>query len=226
MKLIVISSPGIYENEHEIIQSLFENELEYFHLRKPGWPEDKLDNLIKRIKRIYHNRIIIHSHYQLSKKYKLKGIHFPEKVRNRLNSKLDFPPLLRGDQGGYSEIQNDSSRDIYQVSDINYKKLYISTSFHTLSHLYNYDSLYQYVFISPVFDSISKKGYRSAFKEIEIVKALNQTKYDVIALGGITIDRISKARQLGFSGIAVLGAFWNSPDPVDEFIRLRLAIRE
>lgn len=69
---------------------------------------------------------------------------------------------------------------------------------------------YAYVFLSPVFDSISKAGYKQAFGEEELLAAraggiINEK---VIALGGICKENIPVAATYGFGGVAVLGALW------------------
>ncbi|GAO31456.1 thiamine phosphate synthase [Geofilum rubicundum] len=69
----------------------------------------------------------------------------------------------------------------------------------------------QYVFLSPVFDSISKKGYASAFSKASLSEFLSHKETDmpaVVALGGITKDNVGAVRQMGFDGAALLGALW------------------
>ena len=66
-----------------------------------------------------------------------------------------------------------------------------------------------YVFLSPIFDSISKQGYPQAFDHKDLADFLHKSQLPpVIALGGISAQNIAHTRQLGFSGAAVLGTFW------------------
>lgn len=73
-----------------------------------------------------------------------------------------------------------------------------------------------YVTLSPIFDSISKEGYKAAFtkeqlQEIDKIRSLIvNTK--VVALGGITPATAKEALNLGFDGYAVLGALMTAPD--------------
>jgi thiamine-phosphate pyrophosphorylase len=39
----------------------------------------------------------------------------------------------------------------------------------------------------------------------------------VLALGGITPERVGEVHALGFDGVAVLGAIWGAADPVRVF---------
>lgn len=66
---------------------------------------------------------------------------------------------------------------------------------------------FDYVFLSPIFDSISKKGYKSAFTEDELRRASQDGIIDnkVVALGGVTFDKIPFLKDLGFGGAAMMG---------------------
>ena len=66
---------------------------------------------------------------------------------------------------------------------------------------------YEYVTLSPVFDSISKRGYRRAFDIDALGPLLARTR--VVALGGVTPDSLELLRQKGFFGAALLGYIWS-----------------
>lgn len=66
---------------------------------------------------------------------------------------------------------------------------------------------YEYVTLSPIFDSISKKGYYSTFSLCELT--VPESFPPVIALGGVTPDYFNFLRNKGFSGAALLGYIWN-----------------
>jgi thiamine-phosphate pyrophosphorylase len=81
-----------------------------------------------------------------------------------------------------------------------------------------------YVFLSPVFDSISKKGYAQAFTEKDLLqaKASGVISEKVIALGGVSAATIPLAAAYGFGGVAVLGALWGDyPQRKDETALLK-----
>jgi thiamine-phosphate pyrophosphorylase len=67
-----------------------------------------------------------------------------------------------------------------------------------------------YLFLSPVFDSISKENYNSRFPESLLcdLKSKGIINEKVIALGGVNKHNISKVKDYGFGGAAVLGALW------------------
>lgn len=68
-----------------------------------------------------------------------------------------------------------------------------------------------YVFLSPVFDSISKPGYPSAFAPEYLKENLQKRRVPVIALGGITAEKVAECRKMGFRGVALLGHVWEQP---------------
>ena len=86
-----------------------------------------------------------------------------------------------------------------------------SRSCHTLEEVTHFKNDYDYLFLSPIFDSISKAGYRSGFSHKELLKASVDGIIDnrVIALGGVTFDRIAYLKELNFGGAAMLGAVYS-----------------
>ncbi len=98
----------------------------------------------------------------------------------------------------------------------------VSTSFHSLKEIEDCEQKYEYAFLSPIFDSISKQGYQAAFgkKELNLFFDSRTKNIDIIALGGINEQTIPEAMSYGFDGVAVLGAVWMSTNPVEKFNKL------
>lgn len=88
----------------------------------------------------------------------------------------------------------------------------VSRSCHSVDEAATAD--YDYCFLSPIFDSISKSGYSAAFDRPTLAAALSTTlaARKVIALGGVTAGRLSDLAWLGFRGAAFLGAVWRGTD--------------
>ena len=185
MKLIVITTETFFEGEAEAINLLFENGLETLHLRKPAASLHETAVFIKQIRQDYHDRIVVHDHYDLTKMFDLKGIHL-----NRRNQETCYNRYCKGD----------SQKQI---------KLSISRSCHSLEEVQE-SRFCDYVFLSPIFDSISKVVYKQGFTPEQLNEACERKIIDerVIALGGITKENIPIARSYGFGGVAVLGALW------------------
>lgn len=90
----------------------------------------------------------------------------------------------------------------------------VSRSCHSLDELAA-DTACSYRFLSPIFDSISKNGYRAAFtaEELRTAAARGLLGDRTLALGGITPDRLAAVRDYGFGGAALLGSIWQQPSP-------------
>lgn len=87
---------------------------------------------------------------------------------------------------------------------------HVSCSCHSLEEVRQRKPLCDYVSLSPIYDSISKEGYSSAFSRDELLAAREAGVIDgkVMALGGITTDRLEEVETLGFGGVMVLGDAW------------------
>ena len=105
---------------------------------------------------------------------------------------------------------------------------HISRSCHSLEEISGACSPYEYVTLSPIFDSISKEGYRAAFSPEECAQAASSSR--IVALGGVEPEHLGRLRKAGFYGAALLGAVWNAPDGADaaaeRLARARAAIDE
>ena len=98
----------------------------------------------------------------------------------------------------------------------------ISCSCHTIEEVIAQKDSKDYVFLSPIFDSISKVGYHAAFSPTLLKQAAIENLIDekVIALGGITANNISLVKEWHFGGVALLGDIWKrmSDPQVDEYL--------
>lgn len=198
--LIVISSPEAREQEAELVNEMFRNGLQLFHLRKPRFSTRRLASYLQQIHPAYHSKVVIHSHHELCLRFPLRGVHLNHKHKKR-----------------------GSLRQWLLLKYLRFRKprLTISTGLQSVSDLTANQSRYSYVFLSPIFESISKVGYRSTFNEITLREQLPRLPYDVIALGGVTADNIMKTYDMGFAGAAVLGHIWKSEDPLMTFKHLQ-----
>ena len=93
----------------------------------------------------------------------------------------------------------------------------VSMSCHSLEEVDIKKDMADYVFLSPIFNSISKSGYNSAFSKEELHNAMKQGKIDnkVIALGGVSSANIDTVKDLGFGGAALLGDIWDRTESPD-----------
>jgi thiamine-phosphate pyrophosphorylase len=196
MKLIVISPEADDPREPAVLAALFAAGLTSYHLRKPAWSRDELAAFLREVPGAWRPRLVLHSHHELAGEFDIGGIHFKD-TGMPLASPPASPALLR-------------SRAVHDLTAL-------------IDSLDRYDRL----LFSPVFPSISKPGYApsAAFSRADLAAVLARPRRaEVIALGGIDRARLPACRDLGFDGVAVLGAVWQAADPVHAFCELQDAL--
>lgn len=97
----------------------------------------------------------------------------------------------------------------------------ISTSVHAIETFNQLSEDWEYSFISPVFPSISKKGYGENSMILNDVKKRTHSSVKLIALGGINEKNINEIFESKIDGVALLGAIWESDEPLNVFRKCR-----
>lgn len=136
----------------------------------------------------------------------------------RLIENIDYPLRKRLKLHGHFELLNEMNLGGVHLNSRNHEPpenaSNISKSCHSLNELKDARN-YEYVTLSPIFDSISKMGYKSKFDIDKLSNFIARKR--VIALGGISPDTFLLLKSKGFYGAALLGYIWN-----DDF-QLRLS---
>lgn len=97
----------------------------------------------------------------------------------------------------------------------------ISTSVHDIEAFNELNGNWEYAFISPVFQSISKKGYGEHSNILNEIKRRQNSDVKLIALGGINENNMNEVFENRIDGVALLGAIWESKKPVQIFKKCR-----
>ena len=199
MLRILFTYPQAIPHETLLVNNLMKEDWDFLHVRKPDFDRDEMMNYLEVIPDLHH-KIVLHSHYDLIKEYDLAGICLNRKAlgtmtyEEELTSSCDIRPLTN--RNGI-------------ISIFGVKPDLVAYSAHGFSEIQSLPFNTDYVFLSPIFDSISKKGYRSGFDDPQIISAFNRdTDRKVIALGGVNNDRMARCEELGFEGYAMLGHIW------------------
>ncbi|WP_159520925.1 thiamine phosphate synthase [Sunxiuqinia indica] len=178
MDLIVISYPESFFNEEQLIARFFQLGLQRFHLRKPAWGQEQIEQLLRGIPAEYYPRIVLHDQFDLAEKYHLGGIHFTGKTKMKIEQWLEFP--------GTKSISCHSLEELKMLGDkVDYA--FLSPVFSSLS--------------KPGYEGNLDLQKVSSFLRLE-------KKYSVVALGGVSDQAIRQCIQFGFDAVAVLGAIW------------------
>ena len=182
--VIVITKPEMFPGEADMVNTLFANGMQRLHLRKPGASEEEMAEWIGRIDLPFRQRIIVHDHHRLLRTMGLGGIH--------LNARNPEAPA-------WFSAERQKRRSVT-----------LSRSCHSLEEIAQWKGVCDYLFLSPIFDSISKGGYTSAFTRETLLQAYHDGLFSkpVYALGGVSAYNIRSIYDYGFAGAAVIGSLW------------------
>lgn len=202
--IIVITPEEEVRNEIRIVKKLFEAGLPRLHLRRHDWGAADLRDWISEIPKKFRNRIVLHGHAELVEELGLSGLHL-QSVKGPRNPK---------GRGGHSRAQRHP------------EGVRLTRSCHDYEELLAGPKDCEYATLGPIFPSISKRGYaprRTPEEFAAIVDYWHKENkgHPVVALGGITPENIGSLRAMGFAGAAVVGAIWESPQPVESFKALK-----
>lgn len=189
---IVLSHPDPVAQEAEHINNLFGAGMALFHLRKPGYNEKQVRDLLLQIRTEYYDRIAVHQYHQLAETLDIKRLHFPE--RERLKQ---------------------SEKTLQALCDQGFR---LSTSIHEKTAYRQLSPAFTYTFYGPFAASISKPGYGGEQKDASGIMKKNIA---LIALGGLHAGNLSAPLTAGFDGIAVLGSIWKDKAILDNFKQLQ-----
>ncbi len=208
MKLIVCSTPEILSDEQQLVQELMQCGIETFHLRKPILTLEEMRDWLKQVSLTDCSKIVLHSHWLLAEEFNIKGIHIGAAA-------LRSMPLAE------------------QESWMAYAKrnqLTISSSVHHQEEINRLPKEFDYIWLSPVFESISKQAYMSSFSDSQFdnwAKELKEQKQtQVYALGGVTAQHAIKLAQRGFDGMVVLGSVWSKVKGIQDKEQVKQRIKQ
>ncbi|MBP2618254.1 thiamine phosphate synthase [Chryseobacterium jejuense] len=193
--ILVITPEILVPNESEIINQMFHDGLDLLHIRKPWISPEKMTDFINSIDESFYGQLVLHNHYDLGQDYGISRFHFREEDRKEEK----YKPFMKGN--------------------------IVSTSVHEITTYNTLEREWEYAFISPFFPSISKKGYGIDSTVMESLNKRNNPDVMLIALGGIDSNRIQEVFDLGVDGVALLGAVWESDEPLSVFRKCRIAIK-
>ncbi len=198
LDLLAVSPAEAFAEEALLIERLLDAGLVRYHLRKPDVSVQGCAQLLETLPSACRARVVLHQHYELVEMYGLGGIH----VKDVDAADAVGARWRRRIEGGVF------SRSLHRIEDLNTNRC-------------EWDA----VFLSPVFPSLSKAGYRADWTEAALRDAVQSSNTagagKVYALGGIDATNGPKCAALGFQGVVLHGALWQSADPVEVFKRIR-----
>ena len=199
MKIAVLSPEHDDPREIAVLDGMLSLGLERYHVRKPGISAEQLSAWLKKLPAAWRPHLVLHQNHELVAEFGLGGRHW----RDDGNVPLRPTPRI-----GFT-----------------------SRSCHDLAGLRLALRRYDAVFFGPVFPSLSKPGHlpRGEIAASKLTALLGgrspaERRTSVMALGGVTTERLAQILALGFDGVGVLGAVWQAPDPIVAFFELQAAL--
>ncbi|RPD49552.1 thiamine phosphate synthase [Hymenobacter sediminis] len=191
-QLVLLTAPEPHPAEIKVLAAIMASPTPpRLHLRRPAWTPAETAAWLRAAPPEWLPHLVLHNHHVLAAEFRVGGVHFTASAR----------------AAGQHQVRPASGT--------------VSTALHSLAEVQALGPAFDYVFLSPIFNSISKVGYPSAFELPEVAATLQAVpEARVLALGGIQAGTLPLAQQTGFAGAAVLGAVWEAPDPVAAFREL------
>ncbi|MGE9291018.1 MAG: thiamine phosphate synthase [Puniceicoccales bacterium] len=192
MKIYAISPEIEVAGEVGTVCDLLEAGLDAYHLRRPDEPEERTAHFLESLPDDIRPRVVLHQKHEWVDEYGLGGYHW----KDRADWGECAPEIC---------LQRRTGRSL-------------SRSAHGRAGLVKPRVDWDYIFVSPVFPSISKAGYGSDQSGFEWEQAVRDYPAEsLMALGGIKVDTAQQASKLGFAGVVLHGYLWSNEDPVDAF---------
>lgn len=215
--LAVISLPGCFDGEYDILEGMLEAGLQKLHLRKPGASDAERAALLERLAPRWASRLVWHGSRERAACYGIPQIH----------GSVDFADGQGKSGGGRFAGRVDGGGEPGRVTGGGAVggEPAISTSVHSWAEMKALPAGLAYAFISPLFDSISKQGYGA--NPALLQQPVDDLPCMPIGLGGIDAGTIGEVIRAGWKGAAVLGWVWASPaEAVQRYEQLKKIIDE
>ncbi|RZF62092.1 thiamine phosphate synthase [Sphingobacterium corticibacterium] len=185
--IILLSPEQPVTDESAIVNTLLERGLSLFHIRKYQLTDTEMVAYVNDINRDYRKQLVLHSHFHLANELGIERLHVREEDRKQHKQ--------RAFTTGFT----------------------LSTSVHAITTFNTLDTIWDYAFLSPVFPSISKKGYGITHTVLDDLRLHCNPHVRLVGLGGIDEQNYRQVFTAGADAIALLGAIWNSPQPIQIF---------
>ncbi|MHB0969956.1 MAG: thiamine phosphate synthase [Thermoanaerobaculia bacterium] len=200
MRLIVVTSSGEHPDEVYVLNRLIDAGMRRLHVAKPDWSEGRVRSLLESLPANFQPHVTLDGHYALALDMDLGGIAISDAADESVRREFDRVRRLR-------------------------PMIASCGRFHSLETLRTLAVGVTEAWISPVFASISKPAHEPSFSFEEMSSVVRELRIPAVALGGIRSDRIEPLKGAAVIWAAVLGAIWQSPDPIASFAQLREACR-
>lgn len=190
--IMLLSPEQPVAQETMTVTALFERGLSRFHIRKYQLTDVEMATYVDGIDRRFRKHLVLQSHFHLASELGIERLHFSEEARKRNKQETFMSGFI------------------------------LSTSVHTIGLFNALSAIWDYAFLSPVFPSISKKGYGMDTTVLDDFRLRCNPHVRLVGLGGIEEQNYKQVFNAGADAIALLGAIWNSTHPIKVFDRINI----
>jgi thiamine-phosphate pyrophosphorylase len=183
------------------LNDLFSAGLDYLYIRSGAGGAAAWQELLRRIDPAFYGRLLLPGNAPAN----AAGGKYIRHIRER-----ERPFRPGGEQGGPPAA--------------------FSTSVHQLATVPQLPGIYQFVFYSPLFPSVSKPGYQpqlgleTVARQLAGLRPAAGLQPRIIGLGGVQAGNIARVKAAGFQGAALLGALWQNESPLQALAEIRSRI--
>lgn len=198
--MVVITPEYDDPKELSLANEMLARGLPLLHIRKPYWTFEQLEHWVEKISYQHRDRLVI---------------HIPTPVINNCTEVFkQYVQLINSVKAQYAHLSTDTC---LFVNNYTPELPYLSTSVHNSAERTKLSTRHQRAFLSPVFPSISKRGYHPTVDWTSILQTWEFPWIQTVALGGITPECIPYIQAQGFDDFAVLGTIWQAAEPLKIF---------
>jgi thiamine-phosphate pyrophosphorylase len=188
LKVTLITQRSLF-TEHDFLPSLelaLKGGVRALQLREKDLGAEELLELAQKVKLVtekYSAKLFINERAEIAHKTGAAGVHLTEASAPVAQVRKNFPDLL------------------------------IGVSTHSLESARKAETGgADFITFSPIFETPSKKEYGPPQGLDRLREVCREIKIPVLALGGISKDRVTPVLDQGAFGVALISGIWNGPD--------------
>ncbi|HIF03370.1 MAG TPA: thiamine phosphate synthase [Nitrospinaceae bacterium] len=187
LRLYLITNRSLFESDNNFLEAseaALMGGVRALQLREKNLTDCELIELGSQLRILtsnYNARLIINSRADIAKKIDADGVHLTESCAHANEIKSAFPGLIVG----------------------------VSTHSLEGAHIAEAQGA-DYITFSPIYETPSKENYGPP-QGLGLLRQVSQkVNLPVLALGGITLHRVSECLDQGAFGVALISDIWNS----------------
>ena len=187
LRLFLITDRLLFKDQKYFltaVESALMGGVKALQLREKDLPDSELIKLgiqLRKLTLSYRARLIINSRVDIAKKIGADGVHLTESSISINDIKTSFPSLILG----------------------------VST--HSIEGAHHAQTQgADYITFSPIYDTPSKASYGPPQGLDSLLQITQAVSLPVLALGGITLDRVPECLEQGAFGVALISDIWDS----------------